>query len=286
MGVAECSSFTQAAGKMSLSPSALSHRIRGLETELGLRLLARTTRSVALTDAGEQLLMTLKPALGQIESKLAELKHQHQVIAGTIRISSADHAAEKYVWPKVMKIATLHPEIRVELDVENRLIDIVGERFDAGVRLGLHLDKDMISIPIGPRQSEAVVVAPALLAGRHVPLTPQDLDAFQCINRKHSSPDSTCVWTFTSPEGEDVRLRMKGQLSFNRPELIIEAAVAGLGIACVLDSQVEEHIKDGRLIRLLKDWCPEFDGYHIYYPSRRQNSPAFNLLLSEFKSGF
>lgn len=280
--VAEARSFTRAAGSLGTSQSALSHAVRRLEARLGVRLLTRTTRSVALTDAGLRLLETVGPALLEIEAGLDRLTESRDGPAGTVRISSADHAAETLVWPKLKPLLFAHPNIIIEMVTQNRLIDIVAERFDAGVRLGDNLAKDMIAVPIGPRERQVIVGSPAYLSGRAQPRTPQDLADHSCINRRMETLGGFSAWEFAR-DGVPSRIRVAGRVAFNRPELILDAALSGLGLAALLESQAIEHIRAGRLMSVLADWCPSFPGYHLYYPSRRQHAPAFSLVADALR---
>ncbi|GFM53971.1 LysR family transcriptional regulator [Pseudomonas cichorii] len=282
--VAEECSFTRAAGRLGTSQSALSHKIRRLEARLGVRLLTRTTRSVSPTHAGERLLETLKPALADITAQLKSLTDVRDKPAGTIRITTADHVAETILWPALNRLLPQYPDIEVEVTVDNGFVDIVAERYDAGIRLGKNVSKDMIAIPIGPMERCVIVGSPEYLAGHPVPTHPDQLASHQCINRRFPSLGGMAAWQFEK-EGRQTQIRVSGQVAFNRPEMILEAALAGFGLASLLDSQVIRHVEAGRLVRVLDDWCPEFPGYHLYYPSRRQNTPAFQLLVEALRYG-
>ncbi len=274
--------FTRAARKLGLSQSALSHAMRRLEARLGLRLLTRTTRSVAPTDAGERLLATLRPALDEIDNRLAALTELRERPAGTIRITTSEHAARSVLWPVVDRLTTDHPDIMVELNVDSGLTDIVAERYDAGVRLGERLEKDMIAVRIGPRLRMAAVAAPAYLARCGRPETPHDLARHSCINLRLASAGGLYAWEF-GKAGRELRVKVEGQLAFNRIDLILDAAVAGHGIAFVVEDTAAAALRQGTLTRVLEDWCEPFDGYHLYYPSRRQPSSAFGLLLDALR---
>lgn len=282
VAVAEAGSFTRAAGRMGTSQSALSHRIRRLEERLGTSLLARNTRSVSVTEAGARLLETLGPALHDIESRLNSLKGAGTRVAGVLRITSADHAAETILWPALKEILPRYPDISVEVSVENRFVDIVSERFDAGIRLGSNLDDDMIAVPIGPRERGALVASPAYLARRGAPATPDDLSAHECINRRMASLDGIAKWTFAK-DGRQRKVKVAGQLAFDRPEMIIEAALEGFGVAYLLDSQVRKFLASGQLVPLLPEWALEIPGYHLYYPSRKHKSPALAVLVEAMR---
>jgi DNA-binding transcriptional LysR family regulator len=280
--VARERSFTRAAAKLGVSQSALSHTIRGLEARLGLRLLARTTRSVAPTEAGERLLRTLGPRFDEIEAELAELSELRDKPAGTFRITSGEHAAEAILWPALAKLLPRYPDIKVELNVDYGLTDIVAERYDAGVRLGEQVAKDMIAVRIGPDFRMAVVGAPSYFARRPKPKHPQDLTGHDCINIRLPTYGSIYAWEFEK-RGRALKVRVEGQLVFNNIALRVNAALAGLGLAYLTEDQVQEHVAEGRLVRVLGDWCPPFSGYHLYYPSRRQAAPAFALLVEALR---
>lgn len=280
--VAEEQSFTRAAAKLGTSQSSLSHTIRRLEARLGVRLLTRTTRSVAPTEAGERLLTTLRPALESIGAELASLSELRDKPAGTIRITTSEHAANTVLWPTLEKLLRRYPDIRVELSIDSGLRDIVAERFDAGVRLGEALAQDMIAVKIGPDQRMVVVASPAYLKTRKAPRTPQDLASHRCINLRFQTAGGLYAWEFEKG-GRELRARVDGQLTFNNVDMIIRAAIAGYGLAFVFEDQVEAHIARGRLVRVLDDWCPPFSGYHLYYPSRRQPSAAFALLVDALR---
>jgi DNA-binding transcriptional LysR family regulator len=280
--IAEERSFTRAAAKLGTSQSALSHTIRRLETRLGVRLLTRTTRSLAPTDAGERLLATLGPALESIGAELASLGELREKPAGTIRITTSEHAASSILWPALEKILIDYPDIHVELSIDSGLVDIVTERFDAGVRLGEALAKDMIATRIGPELRMAVVGSPRYFANKPRPRTPQDLADHACINLRLLSSGGLYAWELEK-DGREVRVRVEGQLAFNNVQMIVRAAVSGFGLGYVMDDMVTEHLADGRLVRVLEDWCTPFAGYHLYYPSRRLPSAAFAVLVDALR---
>ena len=273
---------SRAAAKLGVSQSALSHTIRGLEARLGLRLLARTTRSVAPTEAGERLLRALGPRFDEIEAELAGLGELRDKPAGTIRITSGEHAAEAILWPALAKLLPRYPDIKVELNIDYGLTDIVAERYDAGVRLGEQVAKDMIAVRIGPDFRMAVVGAPSYFARRPKPKHPQDLTAHDCINIRLPTYGSIYTWEFEK-RGRALKVRVEGQLVFNNIALRVNAALAGLGLAYLSEDQVQEHVAEGRLVRVLGDWCSPFSGYHLYYPSRRQAAPAFAVLVEALR---
>jgi DNA-binding transcriptional LysR family regulator len=282
LAVARAQSFTKAAGKLGVSQSALSHTIRGLEERLGLRLLTRTTRSVAPTEAGERLLVSIGPRLDEIESELAALSAFREKPAGTIRINAGEHAADAVLWPALEMLLPDYPDINVEIIVDYGLTDIVAERYDAGVRLGEQVAKDMIAVRIGPDMRMAVVGAPTYFDTRPKPLTPQDLTDHNCINLRLPTYGSVYAWEFEK-DGRELRVRVEGQLVFNNIALRLNAVLAGAGLACMPEDFVSTYLTDGQLVRVLEDWCPPFSGYHLYYPSRRHTSPAFALVVDALR---
>ncbi|MDP3675740.1 MAG: LysR family transcriptional regulator [Novosphingobium sp.] len=282
MAVAEEQSFTRAAAKLGTSQSALSHTVRRLEERLGLRLLTRTTRKVSVTEAGERLLARLVPAFGDIEAGLAELTELRDKPAGTIRIATSEHAAASLVWPALEELLPGYRDIHVELSLDNGFVDIVADRFDAGVRLGESVAKDMIATRIGPDLRMAAVASPAYFQRHPRPVTPFDLAQHVCINIRQKTAGGLYAWEFEK-DGREVRVRVDGQLTFNGSALIMRAAQAGLGMAYVMEDLVAPMIADGSLHRVLEDWCAPFPGYHLYYPSRRQPSAAFALILEALR---
>jgi len=282
LAVAEEQSFTRAAAKLGTSQSSLSHTVRRLESRLGLRLLTRTTRSVATTEAGDRLIETLRPALAEIDGRLIALTELREKPAGTIRLTAGEHAAESILLPALARLLPHYPDIKVEISVDLSLTDIVTERFDAGIRLGEQVAKDMIAVPVGPEMRMAVVGSPAYFARHPVPKTPQQLAGHACINLRLPTRGGLYAWEFEKG-GRALNVRVEGQLVFNTAAMIRQAALAGSGLACVLEDSVQAAIDDGRLVRVLGDWCPPFAGYHLYYPSRRQQSPAFALLVEALR---
>ncbi|PYE29990.1 LysR family transcriptional regulator [Rhizobium sp. PP-F2F-G38] len=282
LAVAEEGSFTGAAKKLGLSQSGLSHTLRRLETRLGLRLLTRTTRSVAVTEAGERLLDILQPALSDIEERLSDLNEYREKPAGTIRISLSEHAAESVLWPAIDRLITKYPDINIELNVDNGFVDIVSQKFDAGVRMGERVEKDMISVRIGPKLRMAAFASPSYIARNGIPTTPKELANHRCINMRFVSGGSIYGWEFEKSGGE-IAVKVDGQLVLNCTPLIIKAALAGHGIGFLIEDVVREHMGTGALVPLLQDWCEPFDGYHLYYPTRRQASLAFRLLVDELR---
>jgi DNA-binding transcriptional LysR family regulator len=282
LAVARERSFTRAAAQLGVSQSALSHTVRGLEERLGLRLLTRTTRSVAPTEAGERLLRNVGPRFAEIDAELSALTALRETPAGTIRITTGEHAAQTVLWPAVAKLLPRYPDIKVELVVDYGLTDIVAERYDAGVRLGEQVARDMIAVRIGPEMRMAVVGAPAYFAARGKPKLPQDLTEHNCINLRLPTYGGIYAWEFEK-RGRAMKVRVDGQLVFNTSLLRMNAVLAGLGLAYIPDDLVKREIADGRLIRVLADWCAPFAGYHLYYPSRRQPTPAFAVLVEALR---
>jgi DNA-binding transcriptional LysR family regulator len=282
VAVAQERSFTRAAARLGVTQSSLSHIVRRLEARLGLRLLSRTTRSVAPTAAGERLLRTLRPAFDEIETGLAALTELRDKPAGSIRLTTGEHAAEKILWPVLEKFLLEYPDVQLEISIDNGLTDVVAERFDAGIRLGEQVARDMVAVRIGPDLRMAAVASPAYFA-RHVPpRTPQDLARHRCINLRFQTSGGLYAWEFAKA-GRELKVRVDGQLTFNAPPMLLRAARAGLGIAYVFEDLATADIAAGRLVRVLADWSPPFAGYHLYYPSRRQATPAFALLVEALR---
>jgi DNA-binding transcriptional LysR family regulator len=280
--VAEEHSFTRAAAKLGTSQSALSYTLRRLEERLGVRLLVRTTRRVAPTEAGEKLLETLRPALDEIGARLGELTKFREKPAGAIRITAGEHAADTVLWPMLAKLAREYPDIHVEVAVDQSLTDIVSERFDAGIRLGEHLAKDMVAVRIGPDLRMVVVGSPSYFADRPAPRTPHDLTAHNCINIRLATYGGLYAWEFAK-DGRELKVRVEGQMILNTSALRLKAAVAGIGLAYLMEDLVAERIAEGRLVPVLTDWSPPLSGYHLYYPSRRQHSAAFAVLFEALR---
>lgn len=276
--VAKERSFTRAAAKLRVSQSALSQTIKGLEARLGLRLLTRNTRSVAPTEAGERLLRSVAPRFDEIEQEIAALSALREKPAGTIRITAGEHPALSILQPALAKLLPDYPDIQIEIIVDYGLTDIVAEGFDAGVRLGEQVAKDMIALRIGADMRMAVVGSPAYFAEHPRPETPQDLTQHNCINIRLPTYGGLFPWEFDK-DGRELNVRVEGQLVFNHIAMRLNAALTGLGLAYLPEDQALEHIETGRLVRVLEDWCEPFPGYHLYYPSRRHASPAFSLLV-------
>jgi DNA-binding transcriptional LysR family regulator len=281
IAVAEERSFTRAAAKLGVSQSALSHSIRRLEQRLDLRLLTRTTRSVAPTEAGERLIETVAPAFDEINAKIAALTDLRSHPAGSVRITTSEHAARMLLWPAIDRICSRYPAVRVELTVQSGLTDIVAERFDAGVRLGERLEQDMVAVRIGPRLRMATVGSPAYFARHGTPASPGDLAGHACINLRMVD-GGLYPWEYERA-GRELKVKVDGQLVLNDIDLILAAAAAGHGMAHLVEDRVAPLLADGRLVRVLQDWCEPFDGYYLYYPSRRQPSAAFTLLLDALR---
>lgn len=281
--VAEERSFTRAAVRLGTSQSAVSQAVRRLEAHLGVALLARTTRSVNPTEAGEMLLATLRPALGDIRARLAQLSSMRERPAGLVRITTSRHAADTLLWPAVDRVLADYPDIEIELSIDGALTNIVEDRFDAGVRLGESLEKDMIAVRIGPDLRMIVVGAPTYFARHPLPKTPRDLIAHRCINLRMATRGNLYAWEFEKG-AQTLNVRVEGSLIVNDATVAIRAALAGHGLACTVEDQAMlDHIAAGRLVRVLEDWCPPFAGHHLYYPNRRNPSPAFRVVLAELR---
>ncbi|ELT47452.1 LysR family transcriptional regulator [Brucella intermedia] len=283
IAVAREGSFTKAAARFGISQSALSHTIRQLEARLGIRLLTRTTRAVAPTEAGERLLERIGPHFDRIEIEVDALNELKDKPAGTVKIVAPDFAISHVLWPKVQKFLPKYPDIKVELLLDNGLSDIVTERYDAGVRMGDRLAKDMISARIGPDFRFAVVGAQSYLAGRPIPENPQDLMQHDCINYRFPSSGTLYAWEFEDQDGHEIKVQVDGPLAFNNIFHVLDATLAGHGLGYVPEEIALPHIAKGRLQRVLEGWSPFWEGYHLYYPSRRQSSPAFVALVEALR---
>lgn len=282
MVVARERSFTRAAAQLGVSQSALSHAMRNLEARLEVRLLTRTTRSVAPTEAGEQLFMRLSPHLLEIEQELTALRDTRNKPAGNIRLTAGEHAMSAVLWPVLKPFMAQYPDINVEVTVDNGLTNIVDGRFDAGVRLGEQVAKDMIAVRIAPDMRMAVVGSADYLHRFGVPETPEQLEQHRCMNMRLPTHGGLYAWEFER-DGREIRVRVDGQLILNSLPQRIDAAVNGLGLAYVPEDAILDALAEGRLVRVLEDWCPVFTGYHLYYPSRRQHTTAFALLIEALR---
>jgi DNA-binding transcriptional LysR family regulator len=282
IAVAREQSFTRAAAQLGVSQSALSQTIRGLESRLGLRLLTRTTRSVAPTPAGARLLATAAPRLAEINEELAALSELRDKPSGTIRVTAHDHAVRSVLLPALAKLLPAYPDINVEFVIDYGLTDIVAERYDAGVRTGEMVAQDMVAVRIGPDLRSAVVGAPGYFAGRPKPKAPRDLTAHNCINLRLPTHGGLYAWEFEKA-GREMKVRVNGQMICNGSAPMLDAALAGQGLAYLPEDDVLAHLAAGRLIRVLADWCPPYPGYHLYYPSRRQPTSAFRLFVEALR---
>ncbi|HWJ06189.1 MAG TPA: LysR family transcriptional regulator [Steroidobacteraceae bacterium] len=280
--VAREGGFTRAAAILGVTQSALSQAIKGLEERLQIRLLTRTTRSVSPTAAGERLLQAIGNRFDEIEAELDALTALRDKPAGSVRITSVDHVLRTVLLPKLTPLLHRYPDIHLEFDVSYGFRDIVADRFDAGVRLGESIDKDMIAVPIGPKLRMAAVAAPSYFENRPIPRTPGDLTGHRCINIRFPTRGGLYVWEFER-RGRELNVRVDGQVTCNTSPHIVLAALGGLGIAFLPEDEFAPHIEEGRLVRVLADWCPAFPGYHLYYPSRRQHSPAFALVVEALR---
>ena len=280
--VARERSFTKAAAKLGVSQSALSHSIRGLEERLDIRLLTRTTRSVAPTEAGEKLANSLEPRFREIESELDALRDMRDTPAGNIRITAGEHAVDSVLWPFLKSFLANYPDINVEIVADNSLTDIVNGRFDAGIRLGEQVAKDMVAVRIGPDMRMVVVGSPQYLQQHNSPSTPQELQNHRCINMRLPTRGGLYAWEFEK-DGQELRVRVDGQLTFNSLRQRIDAAVVGFGLAYVPEDSVQNELADGRLVQVLDAWCNTFPGYYLYYPSRKQHTTAFSLFVDALR---
>lgn len=280
--VARERSFTRAAAQLGVTQSALSQAVSGLESRLDIRLLTRTTRSVSPTPAGERLLQAIGHRFDEIEAEVDALSELRDKPAGTVRITCGDHVLRTTLLPKLAPVLREYPDVHMEFDVATGLRDIVADRFDAGVRLGEQIDQDMIAMPIGPKLRMAAVASPAYFEQHPAPKTPGDLTRHRCINIRFPTQGGLYVWEFER-RGREQNVRVDGQVVFNTPHHIVQAALEGLGVAFLPEEEFAPYIDEGRLLRVLKDWCPPFPGYHIYYPSRRQPSPAFRLVVDALR---
>lgn len=280
--VAEEQSFTRAATRMGLSQSALSHSMRRLEAKLGLSLLARTTRSVRPTRAGEALVETLRPVLAEIETQISALRDLKEKPSGKIRITTGGHAARTILWPAIQKVMADYPDIHFELSMDQNFTDIVAGRFDAGVRLGESVEKDMISVRIGPDMRMAVVGSPDYLARHGKPRKPSDLVRHDCINLRMPNSGAVLPWEFEQ-RSKEMTQHVTGRLSLSDTVLAVQASAAGMGLAYVLEDIAAPLLQEGRLVRLLESWCQPFPGYYIYFPTRRQMMPSFRILIDALR---
>ncbi|PXK42587.1 LysR family transcriptional regulator [Klebsiella variicola] len=280
--VARERSFTKAAGKLGVTQSALSHAMKALEERLNIRLLTRTTRNVAPTEAGERLIACLEPRIADLEQELDSLIQLNGIASGNIRLTSGEHAARSLVWPKLKPFLREYPEIHVELMVDNGFVDIVEGRFDAGIRLGESVNKDMVAVRIGPDIRMAIVAAPSYFADHPAPETPHDLQDHRCINMRLPTVGGLYHWEFEK-DGKPLRVRVEGQLTVNLLPERIDAALSGFGLACVPENMIQDYVKSGALIQVLQAWCPFFPGYYLYYPSRKQHPPAFALMIDALR---
>ena len=280
--VARERSFTRAAAQMGVSRSALSHSMLALEARLGVRLLARTTRSVSVTHAGARLLDTLAPRLQDIERELESLAAMRDKPAGKVRITAHDHAIATVLWPRLLPLLKQYPDIEVEFSVDYAFTDIAAERFDAGVRVGNRVDKDMVAVPIAPPLRMAVAASADYLAGKPLPVRPEDLTAHRCVNLRLPTHGGLYAWDFEKGNKE-ISVRVQGQTVLNNTFLMLRAALDGMGFAYVPFDIMEQHIAEGRLVPVLQDWWPTFPGYHLYYPNRRHIAPALALVIEALR---
>lgn len=282
LAVAREQSFTKASAKLGVSPSAVSHAVRLLEERLGVRLVARTTRNVSLTEAGERLLHSVEPHFHGIDAALSALTELRDKPAGTVRINSSEHAATCFLWPAIERLLPDYPDVTFEVSVDNAIADIVAERFDAGIRLGERLDNDMVAVRISPDMRMVVVGSPEYFRRHGSPQTPQELSSHSCINIRLPTQGGYLVWEFER-DGKEYKIRPDGALTFNNAGMARTAALAGTGLAYLLEDFAMDEIQHGRLKTVLDAWSPPFSGYYLYYPSRRQMSPALGLLVEALR---
>ncbi|MFX4312157.1 LysR family transcriptional regulator [Enterobacter sp. 63] len=280
--VAREGSFTRAAAQLGVTQPALSQAISGLEERMQIRLLTRTTRSVSVTAAGERLLQSVGHRIDEIEAELDMLTALRDKPAGTVRITCGPNVLKTTLLPKLTPLLREYPDIHIEFDANHGFRDIVADRFDAGVRLGDTIDKDMIAVPIGPKLRMAAVASPEYFARCAAPQTPRDLMQHCCINERMIQSGKIYAWEFEQENGK-FHVRVEGQLTFNTSEHVVDAALAGLGIAFLPEEEFGTHLQEGKLIRVLEEWCRPFPGYYLYYPSRKQPSPAFSLVVDALR---
>ncbi|QSX32126.1 LysR family transcriptional regulator [Shewanella avicenniae] len=278
----ECS-FTKAAAHLGITQSALSHTVKALEKRLGIRLLTRTTRNVSLTEAGERLLTRISPKFEEIDTEISLLSELRDKPAGTIRISSSDHAIDTLLWPKLAHVLPQYPDIKLELCVDYGFTDIVERRFDAGVRFGEAISNDMIAIRIGPDLSMAAVATPEYFSQHPKPVVPHDLLQHNCINLRLPTYGGLYAWEFEKDERQ-INVNVEGQLIFNSVQQILQACLAGHGVAFLPEDIFAAYVADGRLVRVLQDWCPQFSGYHLYFPNRMRSSSAFDVIVNALRA--
>lgn len=282
LAVAEERSFTRAAARIGVAQSTLSHRIMRLETRMGLPLLHRTTRSVAPTEAGARLMASLSPRMAEIEAEIESLSELRDSPAGTVRLTLSDHAFDWLVWPRLSPVLARHPDLRVEFFLDNGFRDIVGEGFDAGIRLGESVEKDMVAMRIGPDWRLVVVASPAYFGAHPAPDHPETLIGHRCINHRHQATGGTYAWEFEK-DGRALRVRVEGPLAYNTSRPMVDAALNGHGLAFIPEDLARPHLEAGTLVQALDDWTPAFEGYHIYYPDRRRTLPAFRTVLDALR---
>ncbi|MGE8498890.1 MAG: LysR family transcriptional regulator [Pseudomonas sp.] len=280
--IAQERSFTRAAAQLGLSRSALSHKMRALEALLGMQLLTRTTRSVSTTEAGARLLAAVAPRISEIEDELGSLSLLREKPAGTVRITANDHSIQTLLWPRLLPLLQKYPDIHVELSADYGFVDIAAKRFNAGVRLGDSVDKDMIAVRIAPDMRMAVGAAPSYLQGKELPTSPRDLTRFNCINLRLATYGGLYAWEFEK-DGSELSVRVQGQVTFNNSYTKLQAAIDGMGLVYTPYDLLEPHFRSGALIPLLEAWWPVFPGYHLYYTSRHQVSPAMSLVIEALR---
>lgn len=274
--------FTRAAARLGIAQSTLSHMVKRLETGLGLRLVARTTRSVALTEAGTRFVAAVEPRLEAMRLDIAKLMADGDAPSGTVRLTVSDHALDWIIWPKLAPLLRSNPGLKLELHIDSGLRNIVEDGYDAGIRLGERLERDMIAVRVSPDWRLLTVAAPDYFAAHPAPQSPRDLVHHNCINFRHSAAGPIYAWEFEQHD-QQMRVKVEGQLTFNSSRAALEAAIAGHGIAYIPEDMTHAPVAEGRLVPCLADWCPVFPGYYLYYPSRHQNSAAFGAVISALR---
>lgn len=280
--LAQEKSFTKAAAKLGLSQSALSLAIKSLETNSKIRLFNRTTRRVSLTDAGERLLQIIEPRFNDIENELLQLNDDYNHATGSIRLTASDYATQTLLWPKLKEFGEKHPQIQLEINVENKLSDIIAERYDAGVRFGDQVEKDMIAMRISPDIRFLVACSPEFIKGKSIPQDPEELESYECINFRMSTKGGIYAWEFQKQEVEK-QIKVDGQFCFNTASQVLNAAMQNVGFAYLPENMISKYVNSGQLMTVLEDWCPYAPGLHLYYPNRQQHSTRFKLLLDALR---
>lgn len=282
IAVARERSFTRAAARLGMTQSSLSHTIRALETRLGVRLLTRTTRSVSPTEAGERLMQNVAPRLEEIEAEIAAVSDMGDKPVGTVRITAIDHVIDSVLWPRLAPLLPQYPDLRVEIDSDYRMVDIAAERYDIGVRYGDQVDKDMIAVRLTADVPISIVGSPAYFEHRPIPSSAQDLMKHNCITLRLASSGGIYAWELQH-DGREMEVRVRGQAVFTSAYQMLHAALDGAGLAFIPSDMTVPYVRQGRLVRVMENWCPTFPGLHAYYPSRRNSSRALGLVIDAIR---